>query len=1037
MKRILKFLFLFLIGIIIAMILVPFLFKDEIIAEVEKYANEQIEADLSFENVSISLFKAFPNAQVSLKDIQLTGKGAFDGINLFSAKEVNVATNLKSLWSNDQISIKHLALIKPEINLVVNETGSANYDITKPSDGTSQSSSNISLDLQSYEISEGNISYSDASSQLATQLRGFNQEGKGDFSLDAFTLKTQNNIASVTLNSAGTNYLKNAEISGPLDVEVDMKQNKYTLGKNEIKIHDLILDMGGYVQLLNEDMMLDLSINSKGEEITNLLSLLPSAYYKSLPSFASSGKASFNTTIKGKYNGDKNTLPSLDLTMNVANGKFSSTDLPAPITDINLDLSAKAKEGSWDDLSVDLPNFSLSTLGKPFSGKLKVDQVMSDPLVDLDASGALDLNSISKMVSSEEYQIKEGNIEGDIILKGKASDFEAQNLNAVTFDGNMIADNIAFDYGDYKDIKINKSQINFNPKAIGVKQLQGSMGKSDLTMDLDLNNPVNYLLSGKDLEGKVVLRSKVVDLTPYLNEEVSQTATTSGAPQDFTDYSKMFKNFEFDVSADRIEYPDYKITNLNTKGAVKENIITLKPSKTTINDQTVNFNGTIVDALDYSSGLKDLDGKMNVSGGVIDVYQLLGYSENTESTSGEEEALILPSNIQTYITGNFKKIIYDGLEFDNLKGTIEMNDGAAFFRGIQGKVLDGTVKMDGLYDSSDPTKEPAFDMKYDLNGMQWSKSFAAIESFKMLAPVGKFIDGLFNSTLTFSGKLQPNMMPSWNSLSADGFIHTLNGAVKGMLPLEKVGDALGINKLKNFKIEDTKNWFEVKDGFVEVKAFDFDVEDMKFTAGGKHSLEQELDYMIKGVIPKERLTNTSIGSKASQGLDFLTNEASKKGIDLSVGDFIYVDIYLTGKLTDPKVKIIPKGSGGQSVKDVAKAQATKVVETAKDSIKRVMKEKSDAAKDTVLAEVDKQVDKTKEKINEEKDKLVEKGKEKLKEKAGSVIDSAVGGVLADTLAGKINSKVDDVLNGKSQEEIDKLKDKLKGWDPFKKKKGNG
>lgn len=1019
------------------MILVPFLFKDEIITQVEKYANEQINADLQFEDVSISLFEAFPNAQIGIEDIKLTGVGEFEGTNLFSAKELSVATNIKSLWSNDQISLKHIGLDAPDINIVIKEDGTANYDIDKSSGEVTPSSSNISLDLQSYKVTNGKIKFRDESSLLAASLDGFNQEGKGDFNLDAFTLATKNNIESVSLNSSGTNYLKNVKVSGPLNIEVDIKQNKYTLGQNEIKLHDLVLDMGGYVQLLNEDILLDLSIDSKGEEITNLLSLLPSTYYKSLPSFASSGKASFNTIIKGKYNGDKNILPALDLTMNVANGKFSSTDLPAPISDINLNLSAKAMEGSWNDLSFNLPNFSLTTLGKPFSGKLKVDQVMSDPLVDLDASGALDLQSISKIVSSEEYQIKQGNIEGDIVLKGKASDFEKQNLSAVTFDGQMIADNIAFDYGDYKDIKINKSQIDFNPKIIGIKQLQGTMGKSDLTMDLDLNNPVNYLLSGEDLDGKIILRSKVLDLTAYMDKNDSDVDSTEESPQDFAEYSKMFKNFNFDVEAERIDYPDYKISNLKTKGTLKENVITLNSSQTTINDQTLNFNGKLIDALDYSSGLKDLEGNLNLSGGEIDVYQLLGYTDGNTASTESEEALILPSNIQTDITGNFKKLTYDDLEFRNLKGKIEMKDGAAMFRGIQAKVLDGDVRMDGLYDSSDPTKEPRFDMKYNLDGMQWSKSFEAIESFQVLAPVGKFIDGLFNSTLTFSGKLKPNMMPMWSSLSADGFIHTLNGTVKGMLPIEKIGDALGINELKKFKIEDTKNWFEVKDGFVEVKAFDFDVEDMKFTAGGKHSIEQELDYVIQGVIPKERLTNSSFGSKASQGLDYLTKEASKKGIDISVGDFIYLDIFLTGKLNNPKVKFIPKGSGGKSVKEIAKAKATKVVETAKDSIKRVMKEKADAAKDSVLTEVDKQVDKTKEKINEEKDKLVEKGKDKLKEKASTVIDSAVGGVLADTLAGKINSKVDDVLNGKSQEEIDKLKDKLKGWDPFKKKKGNG
>ena len=1021
------------------MFLVPFLFKDEIIAEIEKYANEQINGELSFDDVSISLFRAFPKASISLENIKLAGVNEFEGTDLFSAREFSVATNLKSLWSKDQISIKHIGLDEPKINVIVDKKGKANYDIIKDSGGDkATSSSDVSLDLESYEITNGDISYVDEIGQLSMKMVDFNQTGKGDFSASNFVLKTQNDIKALTVNSAGTTYLNEAKIQGPLDLEIDLNQSKYTLGKNEIKIHDLVLDMGGFVQMQNNDIIVDLSLDSKGEEITNILSLLPSSYYKDLPSFASSGKATINSTVKGKFNADKNILPGLDLKVNIADGKLSSSDLPAPISDINLNLAAKAKEGSWNDLVVDLPNFSLTTLGKPFSGRLKIEQVMSDPLVDLDASGALDLQSISKIISDENYQVKQGTIEGDIKLKGKASDFETQNLGNVTFDGNMTADNVAFDYGEYKDIKISNTEVNFNPKAIGVKQLKGSMGKSDLTVDLDVINPVNYILSGENLEGKLVARSELLDLEPYL-ESTGGDADLSGqkTTEDFTDYSKMFKNFTFDLEAKKINYPVYKIENLNTKGSLKKNTIAFNSSSTSINDQKINFDGTLIDALEYGVGQKDLDGQINLSGNVVDVYKLIGYTEASASSTEPTEALILPSDIQTDITGNFTKIIYDNIEMNNLKGKIEMKDGAAFFKDITGNLLDGKINMTGLYDTSDPTVEPAFDMKYNLDGMQWSKSFAAIESFQILAPIGKFIDGIFNSTLTFSGKLKPDMMPIWASLTADGFLQTLNGTVNGFLPIEKIGDALGINSLKNFKIEDTKNWFEVKNGFVEVKAFDFNVEDMKFTAGGKHSVEQELDYVLKGVIPKSRLTNSSIGAKASQGLDYLTSQASKTGLDLSVGDYIYVDIYLTGNLTSPKVKILPKGSGGKTVKEVAKEKATEVFETAKDSIKNEIKKKSDAAKDSVLAQADKQIDKTKEKINEEKDKLVDKGKEQLKEKAGSVIDSAVGGVIADTLAGKINSKVDDVLNGQSKEEIDKLKDKLKGWDPFKKKKGNG
>jgi len=245
-------------------------------------------------------------------------------------------------------------------------------------------------------------------------------------------------------------------------------------------------------------------------------------------------------------------------------------------------------------------------------------------------------------------------------------------------------------------------------------------------------------------------------------------------------------------------------------------------------------------------------------------------------------------------------------------------------------------------------------------------------------------------------------------------------------------------ELKKLAIDDTKNWFEVKDGFVEIKPFDFDVEDMKFKAGGKHSMDQNIDYIIEAVIPRERLKKGQVGKAASQGFDYIIKEAGKKGVNVDVGDFIYLDIYLTGKLENPNIKVVPKGSGGKTAKDLVKDKVVDIKKTVEDTIRKEASKKAKSVKDSIFSAANKETDKVKEKIEVEKEKVIEKGKDIVKDKVSDVLDSETGGAVADTIASKVNEKLGDILeNEKAKEEIDKVKDKIKNWDPFKKKGGGG
>ena len=80
----------------------PFLFKDKILALVKTKANEELNATLSFDDVSLSFFKSFPDLTVTLNDVNVKNHAPFDSIYLFKGEKVSATINLKSLMGDNQ-----------------------------------------------------------------------------------------------------------------------------------------------------------------------------------------------------------------------------------------------------------------------------------------------------------------------------------------------------------------------------------------------------------------------------------------------------------------------------------------------------------------------------------------------------------------------------------------------------------------------------------------------------------------------------------------------------------------------------------------------------------------------------------------------------------------------------------------------------------------------------------------------------------------------------------------------------------------------
>ena len=78
MKKILIALSILIVVLLGAMIALPIVFKPQVLSFVQQLINENIDAEVSLEDVNISLIKDFPNLSIELENFKITNKGNFE-----------------------------------------------------------------------------------------------------------------------------------------------------------------------------------------------------------------------------------------------------------------------------------------------------------------------------------------------------------------------------------------------------------------------------------------------------------------------------------------------------------------------------------------------------------------------------------------------------------------------------------------------------------------------------------------------------------------------------------------------------------------------------------------------------------------------------------------------------------------------------------------------------------------------------------------------------------------------------------------------
>jgi AsmA-like C-terminal region len=456
-------------------------------------------------------------------------------------------------------------------------------------------------------------------------------------------------------------------------------------------------------------------------------------------------------------------------------------------------------------------------------------------------------------------------------------------------------------------------------------------------------------------------------------------------------------------------------------------------------------NGQITNAWNYLFDNQTVSGVVNLNSNYFDMNQFMTEDAKTANRGEKtadggqtappvEEIIPVPENMAMTLNAKMAKVLYTNLTLQNLDGQILVRDRVASLKDCTADVLSGQIGLTGEYNTQNLAK-PLFNMDMALQDMGFKEAYNNFVTFKTFAPIAQLMDGKFNTTLSLSGLLGKDMMPDMSTLSAAGFLQTINALLNNFKPMQDIGNKLNVEYLKKMEIKDTKNWFEIKDGMLNIKPFDFNLKDVAMKISGSHGLTNEMNYQITTKTARSAIEKNPVGAAASAGLGFLTKEAGKYGVNINQGEFINVLFNITGSLFNPKIAMKVLGSDGErTMKEEATATVEAVKQKALDSLNRVANKELDIAKDKANKAIDKATDSLKRVANKAIEDAKNKAVETAKEEVGKVIGKEVGDKVGTEVGKKIEEKAGEVLGDKGQKSVEEVKDKLKDWNPLKKKK---
>ncbi len=716
--------------LVLALILLPLLFKQTLIDKTKTVINENVDADVEFADLKLSFIRNFPKITLELTEVSVTGRDEFSSDTLLNVASLRTKTSLGQLIGGGQMGIDEIVLGQPRLNLVVAQSGNVNWDIV-PEEQTDTipeeepSEDELELKLEKIEIIDGKFAYDDREANMLLQMTGLNFDISGEMYGTATQLLAEGEAERFLLNYEGTNYISNVSVATRTVLNVDYEKMDISIQENELLINRLPLEVTGMIQMPTDTMHFDLQLKTKASGFDNFLALVPPDYEEYLEGFETSGTASIAGTVNGFYYEEE--YPAFDIKLDVSDGNLHYADLPEEIKNISADVSVTKPQGILDSTKVDIQNAHAEVKNSPVDLTLKLRNLVSDPAFDGRFTGNVNLAHLKDALPLDSVNMA-GLIDANLTFRGNYSAIEKEDYSNIQSDGSVTLSNFMYEsVALTEQVEIPEGKLNFSPKAITLNGLIMNIGQSNFRLAGNITNYLNYMFQDGVIAGNLQLNSTLVNLNELMRLQRDE-ATETEQPDEAMAFD-IPKNVDLTFRSDIRQVIFNSLPLTDVKGLItaqNERLVLDNLSMNTLEGNVVmtgsyqntpenqplfdfTFNVAEVDipmAFQTFSGLQnvlpiagrsqgDLSTNLKMTGQLSPQFNLIPQTVNGSGKISTQNVRIVDSPLFSQLKGLLNAERLKNVTVDDFTASIEITNGAVVLKPFKTRIAGQEVEIAG------------------------------------------------------------------------------------------------------------------------------------------------------------------------------------------------------------------------------------------------------------------------------------------------------------------------------------------------------
>ena len=630
--------------------------KEKLMSMLVPRIEAALEREVEIGDVSVSIWGGLG---ADVKGMRVLNPPGFVHEELFRFDQFSIRVKFWPLLRK-RIEVKKLILENPEINLEKEKKGVSNFaDLIESKGGAIV----IPFSFDQFQMGNARVLYLDGQTNKEIVLHKVAHDARLELDDEMENARITGVIKVETIEM---NFPDRKQTLPPLslslehDINLNMPGDFIEVNALKIGIAKFTVEMKGRLDKVSTAPVLNLSVQSDGISLEDVLASLPQAESSPLTQLKTSGNIALRASLKGDFGGKAPVQFEGKVTLQ--NGRIDFATAPKP-------LDIPYGEINFNNRSLSFFSSDARLGEAPLELKLVVEN-FSDPSLTSQLKTDLNLAILGEFVSLPEETDLAGHAAINVKAYGKIKQTEK-----MSFSGRV----------DLKKVEVvtpalgvpvrnMDGTISFKESDIDIPGLSLSMGKSSLSLKGKAYGAIPYLLSPK--RGKPLLSfsldSPFLDLDEILPVSKEGKKKAEGAAKDSIPLPDI--NASGQISIEKLIFRKVELSNVSSKVDLVDGVLTFDNAKGKVYSGSVNGNVT--------TDLRNMDQTefdMDLNASQIEANDFLS------RFTGFDDHLFGKLNLEATFSGKGNRV-------EDIRRTLSANGRANF---ADGKLI-GWVLLDSL-----------------------------------------------------------------------------------------------------------------------------------------------------------------------------------------------------------------------------------------------------------------------------------------------------------------------------------------------------